>query len=124
MQDAAVEAPGFLQDVRPAVARSAVAIVPLRVGGGTRLKLLDAMAQGKAIVSTTLGAEGIRVEDGVHLRLADTASDFAERIVGLLSSPIERRRLGDAARARVVAEYAWSSLGQRLAEAYRRVIRT
>ena len=121
-RDDAVEAPGFVADVRPAVARAAVYIVPLRVGGGTRLKVFDAMAQGKAIVSTTLGAEGIDVQDGEHLMLADDAESFAERIVDLLQRPELRRRLGEAARARVEEQYSWTMLADRLARVYTRVI--
>ena len=121
-RDEGVEAPGFVQDVRPAVARAAVYVVPLRVGGGTRLKVLDAMAQGKAIVSTTLGAEGIEVRDGEHLLLADQADAFADRVVELLRRPDERARLGDAARRQAEARYSWRILGERLAAVYSRAI--
>jgi len=118
----AVLAPGFVEDVRPEVARAAIYIVPLRVGGGTRLKVLDAMAQGKAIVSTTLGAEGIDVQDGEHLVLADDAKAFADRIVDLLNRPEKRRRLGEAARKRAEEKYSWAMLGDRLAGVYARAI--
>ncbi|MGE0030145.1 MAG: glycosyltransferase [Steroidobacteraceae bacterium] len=121
-RDSFVEAPGFVQDVRPAVARAAVYIVPLRVGGGTRLKVLDAMAQGKAIVSTALGAEGLDVHDGVHLVLADDARSFADRVVYLLQHPDERLRLGDAARKKAELKYSWAILGERLAGVYARAI--
>ena len=117
-----VEAPGFVADVRPAVARAAVYVVPLRVGGGTRLKVLDAMAQGKAIVSTSLGAEGIEVTDGEQLVIADRPEEFAARVVGLLNDPARRLALGEAARKRVEERYAWTQLGERLAETYRRAI--
>jgi glycosyltransferase involved in cell wall biosynthesis len=117
-QDGEVEAPGFVADVRPHVARAAVYVVPLRVGGGTRLKVLDAMAQGKAIVSTSLGAEGIDVQDGEHLLIADEAELFAARIVELLRDPARRRSLGGAARACVENNYSWSLLGKRLATVY------
>lgn len=120
--NAGVEAPGFVEDVRPVVAQAAVYVVPLRVGGGTRLKVLDAMAQGKAIVSTSLGAEGIDVRDGEHLILADEAEDFANRIIDLLQRPDERLRLGDAARRQVEANYSWASLGDRLTGVYARAI--
>ena len=119
-RDGAVEAPGFVQDVRPAVAHAAVYVVPLRVGGGTRLKVLDAMAQGKAIVSTTLGAEGIDVRDGQHLMLADDAASFADRVVELLQSPDLRTRLGDAARRQAEARYSWRILGEQLGAVYSR----
>ncbi len=118
--DGAVQAPGFVQDVRPEVARAAIYIVPLRVGGGTRLKVLDAMAQGKAIVSTTLGAEGIDVRNGEHLLLADDARAFADCIVDLLNRPEERLRLGEAARRRAEEKYSWAMLGDRLAGVYAR----
>ena len=121
-RDPAVEAPGFVDDVRPSVARAAICIVPLRVGGGTRLKVLDAMAQGKAIVSTTLGAEGIDVQDGEHLVLADDAGAFADRIVRLLQCPAERLRLGEAARKRAEERYSWPRIGVQLAEVYARAI--
>lgn len=117
-----VEAPGYIADIRPAVARAAVYVVPLRVGGGTRLKVLDAMAQGKAIVSTSLGAEGIDVEDGVHLVLADDARSFAGRVVELLRDPARRTGLGDAARERAVERYSWPILGRKLGDLYRRAI--
>jgi glycosyltransferase involved in cell wall biosynthesis len=119
--DPSVQAPGHVADVRPWVQRAAVYIVPMRVGGGTRLKVVDAMAQGKAIVSTSLGAEGLDVQDGVHLLIADDPNAFAERIVTLLEMPAERRRLGEAARDRAESHYAWRMLGDRLAAAYEEV---
>lgn len=122
-RDESVEAPGHVPDVRPWVEQAAVYVVPMRVGGGTRLKVVDAMAQGKAIVTTTLGAEGIEAQDGVHLVVADEAAEFANRIVDLLGRPDERRRLGEAARARAESHYAWRSLGERLATAYEHVVR-
>jgi glycosyltransferase involved in cell wall biosynthesis len=90
----------------------------MRVGGGTRLKVLDAMAQGKALVATRLGAEGIEVEDGRHLVLADSAADFAGRVIELLRDPARRQALGAAARQRVEERYAWPVIGRRLVEAY------
>jgi glycosyltransferase involved in cell wall biosynthesis len=95
----------------------------MRVGGGTRLKVVDAMAQGKAIVSTTLGAEGIEGQNGVHFVLADEARDFADRIIELIGRPDERRRLGEAARTRAESHYGWRPLGDRLGDAYAEVIR-
>jgi glycosyltransferase involved in cell wall biosynthesis len=121
-RDEAVEAPGHVPDVRPWVEKAAIYVVPMRVGGGTRLKVVDAMAQGKAIVSTSLGAEGIEGEDGVHFVLADDAEAFAGRVIELLGQPAERRRLGEAARARAESHYAWRTLGDRLGDAYARVV--
>ncbi len=75
---------GYLPDIRPAVSSSAVCIVPLRQGAGTRLKILEAMALGTAVVSTTKGAEGLAVENGTHLLIADTPSAFADAVIQLL----------------------------------------
>lgn len=119
--DPSIEAPGFVDDVRPWVAKSAVYVVPLRVGGGTRLKMVDAMAQGKAIVATSLGAEGIDGENGRHFLLADEPEQFAQTVVRLLGDAEERRRLGRAARERAEQRYAWPILGQQLAAHYEEV---
>jgi len=98
---------GFVEDVRPYIARAAVYVAPLRMGGGTRLKLLEAMAMEKAVVATRLGAEGYPVTDGRELVLADTATDFAESVISLLRSPNHRRALGRTARAFVEQRYDW-----------------
>lgn len=120
-RDAQVEAPGFVDDVRPWVARAGVYVVPLRVGGGTRLKMVDAMAQGKAIVATTVGAEGIDGRDGEQFVLADEPVAFADAVIRLLEDATERQRLGRAARARAEERYAWPILGRELASIYSRV---
>ena len=120
--DPAVEAPGFVDDIRPWVARAAVYVVPLRVGGGTRLKIVDAMAQGKAIVATTLGAEGIDANAGEHFVLADEPPAFADAVISLLHDPARRRALGAAARARVCETYAWPLLGRQISAHYARVV--
>jgi glycosyltransferase involved in cell wall biosynthesis len=117
-----VEAPGFVDDVRPLVGRCAVYIVPLRVGGGTRLKMVDAMAQGKAIVATSLGAEGIDGENGKHFLLADDPATFARTVVGLLRDADARAKLGAAARQRAVERYAWPIIGDKLLACYEQVI--
>jgi glycosyltransferase involved in cell wall biosynthesis len=121
-RDASIEVPGFVDDIRPWVARAAVYVVPLRVGGGTRLKVVDAMAQGKAIVSTSVGCEGIRVSHGRDILIADQPALFAEQILALLRDEGRRRRLGDAARSLAEAEYSWPILGKKLLQGYQRVI--
>ena len=85
---------------------------------GRAMGPMGAMAQGKALVSTSLGAEGIEGDDGTHFVLADDANSFAERVIELLAQPAERRRLGEAARARAESHYAWRTLGDRLSDAY------
>jgi len=103
---------GRVDDVRPFVARSSICIVPLRIGGGTRLKIFEAMAMGKAVVSTTVGAEGLPVQSGENIVLADTPNDFANSVIALLRSSNERRRLGTAARVLVEENYSWKRVAE------------
>ncbi len=100
-------------DVRPYLNRAAVAVVPLRVGGGTRLKVLEALGCGRAVVSTTLGAEGLGLQTGVHLELADSPDAFAAACVRLLRDPELRRRLGRVGRERVLRDYRWDAIAER-----------
>jgi glycosyltransferase involved in cell wall biosynthesis len=98
---------GTVDDVRPAVGEAAVYVVPLRAGGGTRLKIFEALSMSKAVVSTTVGAEGLGLESGRHFIAADEPDHFAREVVGLLRDPQRRRRLGDAGRRLMEARYAW-----------------
>lgn len=118
-RDPRVHVTGKVRDIRPFVWKSAVYVVPLRVGGGTRLKVLDAMAMGKAMVSTSIGCEGIDVRDGEHLVKADTPRTFADATVSLLQDPSRRLALGRAARALAEQRYAWPVIGRQLLDAYR-----
>lgn len=120
--DSRIIATGYVDDIRPLVRRAAVYVVPLRVGGGTRLKVLDAMSSGKAIVSTSVGCEGLDVVPGEHLIVADAAADFAAATVEMLRDPGRRRRLGAAARTLVQTRYAWPVVGDELVAAYRHAI--
>ena len=108
---------GRVDDVRPYVRDAAVYIVPLRIGGGTRLKIFEAMAMAKAIVSTTVGAEGLPVTDGEHVCLADEPQAFASAVVSLLRDVDRRRQLEDAARALVLERYDWSAVAGQLEHA-------
>jgi glycosyltransferase involved in cell wall biosynthesis len=108
---------GRVDDVRPYMNDAAVYIVPLRIGGGTRLKIFEAMAMGKAVVSTTVGAEGLPVTDGTHVMLADEPRTFAAAVVALLRDPNRRRQLETAARALVVEHYDWSAVAGSLEDA-------
>jgi glycosyltransferase involved in cell wall biosynthesis len=107
--EAGIEVTGRVDDVRPHVAAGAVYVVPLRIGGGTRLKIFEAMAMGKPVVSTTIGAEGLPLKDGEHVRIADEPQAFADAVLWLLREPGERARLGRAARDLVAAQYDWSA---------------
>lgn len=106
------------EDIRPWVARGAVFICPLLDGGGTRLKILDALAMGKAVVSTTLGCEGLQVTSGENILVADDPRDLAGEVLRVLDSPELRVRLGQAGRALVERQYNWSVLGAQLRQAY------
>lgn len=109
-----VSVAGSVPDVRPYLASAQVVVAPLRIGGGTRLKILEAMATGRAIVSTTIGCEGLDVENGRHLLVADDPGEFAARVVELLHDPQQRTALGQEGRRLVENAYDWRVLGARL----------
>jgi sugar transferase (PEP-CTERM/EpsH1 system associated) len=113
---------GWVDDIRPFVARAAVCVVPLRIGGGTRLKIFEAMAMGKAAVSTTVGAEGLPVQSGENLLLADTPHDFAQAVLSLLRDPDQRQRLGTAARTLVEENYSWRKIAETFASVLAAVV--
>ena len=105
-----IEVTGTVPDVRPYLERAALSVVPLRIGGGTRLKIYEAMALGAPIVSTTIGAEGLPVQDGEHLRLADSPEAQAAAIVDLLQRPDEAQRLAAHARHYVEQHCSWEAV--------------
>jgi glycosyltransferase involved in cell wall biosynthesis len=105
---------GTVDDVRPFYSSAVAAVVPIRSGSGTRLKILEAMAAGVPVVSTRLGAEGIDVEQDDHILLADTVPDMTAAIIRIISSPETRSRLIAAARNLVVDRYDWSVIGDKL----------
>ena len=109
---------GFVPDVRPYIAAADVYIVPMRMGGGTRLKVLEAMTMGKAIVSTSLGCEGYGLTPGRELVVADDAARFADETVALLRDPARRAQLGALAREFAVSRYDWSRIIPLLERAY------
>jgi glycosyltransferase involved in cell wall biosynthesis len=109
---------GFVDDVRPFLAGATIYVAPLRVGGGTRLKLLEAMVMGLPIVSTTVGAEGFPVINGQELVLADEPEIFANEVLDLLANPNRRARLGAAGRAFAQASYGWDVLILQLEKIY------
>ena len=117
-----VDVVGEVPDVRPHLERAAVVAVPIRMGGGTRLKVVEGLALGKAMVSTSLGCEGIAVRDGEHLRIADGAQAFAARVVELFEDRAAALALGRAGRALVEREYSWELSAARLGALYEQVI--
>jgi glycosyltransferase involved in cell wall biosynthesis len=109
-----VEYTGYVPDIRPTVAQSWASIVPLRQGGGTRLKILEAMALGTPVISTSKGAEGLDARDGPEILIADSPQAFAARIIELFNSPALRASLAEAGRRLVRANYSADQVGARL----------
>ena len=103
---------GTVDDVRPHIDEAELYVVPLRVGGGTRLKIFEALAMGKAVVSTTIGAEGLGLEPGRHFAVADTPEAFGSAVLTLLDNPDRRNQLGTAGRELVRARYAWPQVAR------------
>jgi len=122
-RDPAIIVTGRVEDVRPYMEQAAVYIVPIRVGGGTRLKIYEAMAMEKPIISTTIGAEGLPVRDGVELSLADTPLGFAEKVVEVITNQTLARELGERAAATVREKFGWDKVAAEFAEICRRAAR-
>jgi sugar transferase (PEP-CTERM/EpsH1 system associated) len=115
-----IEVTGSVDDVRPHIAAGSVYVVPLRIGGGTRLKIFEAMGMAKAIVSTTIGAEGLPVSDGTDILLADDPASFASAVAGLMRDDGRRLRMQMAARRLVVDHYDWAAVAQDFEDALAR----
>jgi sugar transferase (PEP-CTERM/EpsH1 system associated) len=109
---AGVEVTGRVDDVRPHIAAADVYVVPLRIGGGTRLKIFEAMSMSRAVVSTTVGAEGLPVSAGRDLVIADAPEHFAAAVVHLIRNVDQRRRIEAAARRLVVERYDWEAVAR------------
>ena len=116
-----VELTGFVPDLRPHLAMAATIVVPLRLGGGTRLKIVEGMAMGKTIVSTTLGAQGIEAVSGRDLLIEDEPAAFADAVNRLLAEPTLGSRIGQSARQLAAQRYSWSAAAQGLEGFYRRI---
>jgi polysaccharide biosynthesis protein PslH len=113
---------GLVDDIRPTVAAAGVYIVPLRIGGGTRLKILDAMAMGKAVVTTSVGCEGLEVVPGRDVLVADGAEAFANAVIRVMSDRALAAQLAAAGRACVERNYRWSAIAQRMESVYARAV--
>jgi glycosyltransferase involved in cell wall biosynthesis len=107
---------GRVPDVRPYLERAAMLVVPLRVGGGTRLKIVEAAAMETPVVSTRIGAEGLGLVEGQHFLAGDTAADLARHVVALLGDPARARSLGRAASVHVRERFSWEALGEELVD--------
>ena len=121
-RDRSVVVTGRVEDVRPHMEEAAVYIVPLRIGGGTRLKIYEAMAMEKAIVSTSIGAEGLPVTDGEEIILADTPETFADAVVGLLREDNRATEIGKRAAAKVRQQFGWDIVADDFAAICERAI--
>lgn len=121
-RDPSVVVTGRVEDVRPFMEEAAAYIVPLRIGGGTRLKIFEAMAMEKPIVSTSVGAEGLPVIDGEDILLADTPELFAEAVIKLLREKSEADELGKRAAAKVRQQFGWDAVADSFAAICERAI--
>lgn len=116
-----IKVTGFVDDVRPYMDEADVMVVPIRIGSGTRLKILDAMAMGKAIVSTSVGCEGLRVSNGENILVADMPEGFVHKVIQLLGDDRLRQRLSVNA-LKLAAEYDWKNLYTIQEQVYDQVI--
>ena len=107
---------GSVPDVRPFMAAADVFVVPLRIGSGTRLKIFEAFAMRCPVVATTVGAEGLPVEHGRHLFLANSSQEYAEAIISLLKEPSRKQALAGEGYALVTRNYSWKTVSGRLHE--------
>lgn len=117
-----IEVTGRVRDVRPYCREALASVVPLRIGGGSRLKILEAMAADLPIVSTRLGAEGIEAQHSENILLADSDDDFTKGLLLLCENETERSRLAKAGRALVESQYDWSVLAARLRQAHEELL--
>ncbi len=113
-----VTALDYLPDLRPALSEARCCVVPMRIGGGTRVKILDAWALGKAVVSTSIGCEGLDAVDGENILVRDTPAAFADAVLRVLHDAELRARLERNARRTAVERYSWNVVGERLRAAY------
>ena len=119
-RDRTISVTGFVDDIQAAAQGTAAFVVPLRIGSGIRVKILDAMAMGLPVVTTSVGCEGILLRPGEHAFVADTPGEFANAVVHLLLNPDERMRLGSAGRNLVASHYSWPPILHQLDQALSR----
>ncbi len=107
---------GTVPDVRPFLEAASIVVVPLRIGGGTRIKIYEAMGMERAVVSTTIGAEGLDVVDGEHILLADVPQSFADAVIALLRAPERAEQIGQRAASHVRAHFGWAAVAEQFAD--------
>jgi glycosyltransferase involved in cell wall biosynthesis len=123
-RDARFVATGFADDVRPYVAEASFFVCPITEGGGTKLKVLNAMAMGKVVIADPIACEGIRVTDGQHALLASSPADYVGQARALLNNPSKYLAVARAARELIEAEYSYEVIGHELDRQYRAVRET
>jgi glycosyltransferase involved in cell wall biosynthesis len=116
-----IKALGYVEDVRKYMQQAAVFIAPIRSGSGTKIKVLNALALEKPVVTTTVGAEGIRVKPDEDLMIADTSQDFAQKTIYLLQHPQEAKVMGKKGRKVIEKYYSWESIGEIMYKVYNEV---
>ena len=117
-ENPAVTVTGYVEDIRPYIAQSLIYVVPMRMGSGTKLKVLQAMAMGKPVIATSTGAEGIEATPGEDIIIADEPADFAQQVIDLLNNAPLRQRLAQRGRQLAEARYDWTSIVPRLEQVY------
>ena len=111
-----IQITGHVNDILPYIDKAAVFVVPLRIGSGTRIKILEAFALGKPVISTSIGCEGLEVRDGENILIADEPNEFAKKTTTLLNDELFRKRLGDAGRKLVKEKYDWEVISEKIGE--------
>ncbi|VAX32448.1 hypothetical protein MNBD_NITROSPIRAE02-919, partial [hydrothermal vent metagenome] len=117
-----IEIVGYVEDVRPYICKAAVYIAPIKSGGGTKLKVLNALSLAKPVVTTSVGAEGIEVKDNKHLVIADDPGLFAKRTIELLKEPQNAAKLGENGRRLMVEKYDWGIIGEKMNRIYEKLL--
>lgn len=119
-----IEVTGYVEDVKPGIDRARCFVVPLRVGGGTRLKILDAWAMGKAVVSTSIGCVGLRAVNGENIMVRDEPASFADAVVEILEDDALISRISELARATAEQIYEWEIIGGAMVDRYNAILRS
>jgi glycosyltransferase involved in cell wall biosynthesis len=119
--DARLRVHGFVPDIRPYFSEAGLALCPVRDGGGTRIKVLDALAMGVPLVATSIGCEGLDVSDGRHVLIADSSAEFLQQIRRVFENPVLAAHLASEGRALVTERYSWDFQANQLLQVYDRV---
>ncbi|MBE0673006.1 MAG: glycosyltransferase [Anaerolineales bacterium] len=120
--DKNIELLGYVDDVRPYFANAMISVCPIKDGGGTRIKILDALSMGMPIVSTSIGCEGIDVTPGADVFIADTPEEFADKVDHIVSDTCKRQSMGKNARKTAEENYSWKAIGAKLDRLYSKYI--